>query len=65
MKFIKLKINDLSISKLVTDGQVINSVSDTMDLISEAGSKRIIIKKDNLNPEFFVLSTCMAGEILQ
>ena len=65
MQFIKIKINDLSISKLMTQGQIISSVQDALDLISEAGSNRIIISKDNLHPDFFVLSTCLAGEILQ
>ena len=65
MQFIKIKINNLSLSKLMTPEQVISSVQDALDLISEAGSNRIIISKDNLHPDFFVLSTCLAGEILQ
>jgi hypothetical protein len=65
MQFTTVKINDLSISKLVTEGQIINSVQDALDLISEAGSDRVIISKDNLHPDFFDLSTCLAGDILQ
>lgn len=45
MQFITLKINDLSVSKLVTEGQIINMVNDALDLVSEAGSKRIIISQ--------------------
>lgn len=36
-----------------------------LDLVSEISTNRIIIAKENLHPDFFVLSTCLAGEILQ
>lgn len=65
MQFITIKVNDLSISKLANEGQIIRSVQDALDLISEVSSNRIIISKENLHPDFFILSTCLAGEILQ
>jgi len=38
---------------------------DFLDLIANAGSKKIIIVKRLLTEDFFDLSTAVAGEILQ
>lgn len=51
------------------DGRLINSAQDALDLAMtvkyETGAARIAIDKKNIAEEFFILSSGMAGEILQ
>ncbi|MDD4688916.1 MAG: DUF4180 domain-containing protein [Eubacteriales bacterium] len=49
--------------------KVITDIESALDLIAtvgyETGANRIVINKENIDDSFFVLSTGIAGEILQ
>ena len=51
------------------EGVVITDTQSALDLLMTAkyewGTKSIVIGKDRIHPDFFILSTGMAGEILQ
>ncbi len=50
------------------NGVVVAAVQDALDLMADPaldGARRIILKRENIAPEFFDLSTRIAGEILQ
>ncbi|MDC7126738.1 MAG: DUF4180 domain-containing protein [Spirochaetales bacterium] len=53
------------IVELVTDKIIVNDVSDWSDLIVTSDQSAVIIKRHNLNDNFFDLKTKFAGEILQ
>ncbi len=56
------------IAEIVTDNLVIRHVEDGIDLIGNVyyqGFDKVIIYEENITPQFFDLSTKMAGEILQ
>ena len=62
------KVKDSSIAELVADNNAINNVQDAVDLIGNAsylGAHKVVIYKNQLNPDFFELKTQLAGEILQ
>lgn len=63
-----LKIQD-SIVEVVSDDFVITDTQSALDLIAtikyETGDSNFIIDKNLIVPEFFVLRTTIAGEILQ
>lgn len=61
-------IHNIKIAELQTDHTVIHETDDALDLMGNAsyqGAKGIIIKAVNLCPEFYDLSTGIAGNILQ
>lgn len=51
------------------DGLVITNIQSALDLMAtvkyDSGCSRIILDKASVAEDFFKLSTCMAGEILQ
>ena len=56
------------IAEIVIDEIVFNTVQDALDLLGDASyneSNRIILHEKNICPDFFKLSTGLAGEILQ
>jgi hypothetical protein len=62
------KIEEVIISELIDDSLIISHVQDALDIMGECGMKdcnRIIIREQNLNPDFFRLHTGFAGEMLQ
>lgn len=57
-----------NIATVDSDGVVIGSLDDGIDLIGECfgtGVNTLLIPAGNLAPEFFDLSTRLAGEVLQ
>lgn len=63
-----IEINGNNIAVLRSLGVLIQETQDALDLMAEASylnSHKIIIKEDQLTPEFFDLKTGIAGEILQ
>lgn len=56
---------DNSIIELVSDEILINNPQDLLSLMANHQMDAFIIKKENMNPEFFDLHTGLAGEILQ
>jgi len=56
------------IARLTDDSRVISEVQDMLDLMGDAGfngCNMMILKEENLHPDFFRLHTGFAGEILQ
>lgn len=56
------------IAEIITDDMVIEKVEDGVDLIGNIyyqGFDKVILYEKNITPDFFDLSTKMAGEILQ
>lgn len=61
-------IGDTGIAEIIANGIVINYAQDGVDLIGNAyfqGFDKVVLHKENVSPDFFDLSTGMAGEILQ
>ncbi len=68
MSFNLIQVNNGSIAEVKSENIIINEVQDALDLMAECdycGARRIIIKKENVIPDFFDLKTGIAGEILQ
>ncbi|RZK19367.1 MAG: DUF4180 domain-containing protein [Flavobacterium sp.] len=62
-----LKVND-SIAEIIANDLVISKIEDGIDLIGNVyyqGFDKVIIYEQNITPQFFDLSTKIAGEILQ
>jgi hypothetical protein len=62
------KTGNIIISELEDKNFVITEAQDILDLMGDAVSEncnRMIIREENLNPDFFKLQTGLAGEILQ
>jgi hypothetical protein len=59
---------DDAVAEIISDGVVIRSVDDALDLMANCsyqGAMKMIIREEHLLPEFFDLKTGIAGEILQ
>ncbi len=69
MKTEVIKINNTEIVVVNSDELLITDVQSALDLIMtikyETGCANIAINKSAIINDFFVLSTCLAGEILQ
>lgn len=61
--------NNIKIAVIHSDTVLIKDIDSTLDLIMtvkyETGCSNIAINKEAIIEDFFVLSTCVAGEILQ
>lgn len=64
-----LKNNGIDIAVISSDGIIISDTRSALDLAMtvryEAGADRIVIPKHAVCKDFFILSTGIAGEILQ
>lgn len=68
MEFIFHQKSDVKIAELKNKTMKIGNVEDAVDLLGNAdyqGARRVIVHQDQLHPDFFMLRTGMAGEILQ
>ncbi len=69
MKTEVIKKNDIEIAVVSSDELLITDVQSALDLIMtvkyETGCTNIAVNKGAVVNDFFVLSTCLAGEILQ
>lgn len=68
MELIIYPIGEHNIAELKAEEVAISEVQDALNLIANAdyqGASSVIIRKENLCPEFFDLKTQIAGEILQ
>mgnify|MGYP001081623007 CR=1 FL=1 len=68
MEFIFHQKGDVKIAELTDKTMCIENVEDAVDLLGNAdyqGARRVIVQQQQLHPDFFVLRTGMAGEILQ
>lgn len=68
MKTDIIEINGINVAVIAADEIIISSVQDALDLMADCGylgARHIILKKENIVPDFFNLKTGTAGEILQ
>ena len=69
MKTEVVKKNNVSVAVIHSDEHLITDVQSALDLMMsirfETGCKNIAVNKEAIADDFFILSTCMAGEILQ
>ena len=69
MQIEKIKKGNIEIAKIISDNEVITDVQTAVDLMMtvkhEAGIENIAISKDLITDKFFILSSGLAGEILQ
>lgn len=65
----QIKNNDIIVAVIESDECIIQDVQSALDLIMtvnyETNCMNIAINKEAIVEDFFVLSTCLAGEILQ
>ncbi|RNI22355.1 DUF4180 domain-containing protein [Rufibacter latericius] len=68
MNIIPKEIQGVPYALLESDAIEIHTVQDAIDLIGNSGyqgAQKVIVRKENLHPDFFDLKTKLAGEILQ
>lgn len=69
MKFEKIDCGGDIIAVVSNDSKVITDVDSAVDLLMsakyEAGTKQIVVDKKLISEDFFILSSGLAGEILQ
>ena len=69
MEFKKIEKNGIICAVVVSDATVITDAQSAMDVLMSAkydiGTKNIVIDKRLVAEEFFILSSGLAGEILQ
>lgn len=68
MKFDIYKINGSKIAEIVSEDIEISNSQDALDMMADffnQGIKKIILKENNIIPDFFNLKTGLAGDILQ
>ncbi|MDO4356545.1 MAG: DUF4180 domain-containing protein [Clostridia bacterium] len=69
MKFAKIDCGNGIVAVVSSENKVITDVDSALDLLMsakyEAGAERIVVDKKLVAEDFFVLSSGLAGEILQ
>lgn len=69
MNFTKIEKNGIICAIVSSDEHVITDVQSALDVLMtakyDAGTKNIVISKELIVEDFFILSTGLAGEILQ
>lgn len=69
MQLDSIEQNGIKVVTVVSSEKVITDTQSALDLLAtvnyETGANRIVINKENVEDTFFVLSTGLAGEILQ
>jgi hypothetical protein len=59
------RIRGISVLEIIDESVIIRNSQDLLDIISDYSIKSIIIRKENIEEDFFDLKTGFAGEILQ
>ncbi len=65
MKTVIHERNGVRVAEILAEGIIVNDPGDFLDLVANSGSRHLVLKKENLCPEFFELKSGIAGEILQ
>ena len=69
MEFEKIDYNNKTVAIVSSDNKVITDVDSALDLLMsanyEAGTKHIVVDKKLITEDFFILSSGLAGEVLQ
>lgn len=56
---------DGAVCEVLEEGVVLSTEQDAVDLIAESGFKQLLLSRAQVHPDFFDLSTRIAGGILQ
>lgn len=51
--------------EFISDRIILSSEEDALNIMANSGSDHIILHEENIQPEFFDLSTKLAGDVLQ
>ena len=68
MKTILHEHNSIKIMEVLSDSVILNTPHEAVDLMMSffpMGIRKMILHKENINPDFFLLHSGLAGEILQ
>jgi hypothetical protein len=68
MKIVIHEINSIKVAEIVSDEILIKETQDALDILADAFTREafgIIIREQNIIPQFFDLKTLLAGDILQ
>jgi hypothetical protein len=65
MKTTIYNVNDEKILEIEDDSIILKDAQDLLDIVGSYSVRTIILRKENITPEFFDLKTKVAGEILQ
>lgn len=65
MKMNKITVGSIEITEILSDQILLKSEKDALDLLSEVQSDYIVLHEQNVDKDFFDLSTKIAGDILQ
>jgi len=65
MKTVIHESNGVRVAEILAEGIFVNDTGDFLDLAANAGARHIVVRRENVNPDFFDLKTGLAGEILQ
>lgn len=68
MKIRTHKIDNTEIAEVISDNVIIRNTEDALDLLGNVwyqGFDRMIIRQENIIPDFFDLKNKLAGDILQ
>ncbi len=61
-------LQNTSVAEIISESVIINNVQDALDLMANVGyqgTEKMILRDHQLHPDFFILSTRLAGDILQ
>lgn len=69
MEFTTIEQNGVKVTIVANDEKIITDIQSALDLLAtvdyETGANRIILNKDTVDYSFFVLSSGLAGDVLQ
>lgn len=65
MKTVIHERNGVRVAEILAEGIIINEAGDFLDLVANSGARHLVMKRENICPEFFDLKSGVAGEILQ
>ncbi len=65
MKTVIHERNCVRVAEILAEGVIVRDTGDFLDLVANSGTRHIVIRQENVCPEFFDLKTGVAGEILQ
>ena len=65
MHFESIEINGQAAARVVGHGVVVTSAQDALTLVAESGCGRIVLRREQLHPDFYELRTGLAGEVMQ
>lgn len=57
--------DDQKIAEIISDEVILQKTQDALDIMANAGARKIILHRKNIAPEFFDLKNRIAGDILQ